>query len=140
MSRPLKIEDLKVWQLACAFEDGVIDLLEGSPRAVRDGKFYVQLSDAAASVASNVAEGFHRYNAAEFANFIRYSRSSLSEAERRLHAGVRKHYWPQAAADPLLAISTNLGPALDGFRRYLLSASARKKAREREASRRARSD
>ena len=36
----------------------MLDLLERSPRAVRDGKFYVQLSDAASSVATNVAEGF----------------------------------------------------------------------------------
>lgn len=130
VARPLDIENLKVWQLACAFEDGVFDLLERSPRAVRDGKFYQQLSDAASSVASNVAEGFYRYNAAEFANFIRYSRSSLAEAERRLHAGVRKRYWPQDSANTQLAIAAHLGPALDGFRRYLLAAAARKKARQ----------
>lgn len=137
MSRPLKIENLKVWQLACAFEDGVLDLLESSPRAVRDGKFYVQLSDAASSVSSNVAEGFYRYNAAEFANFIRYSRSSLAEAERRLQAGVRKGYWPQESADALLAIAAHLGPALDGFRRYLLAVAARKREREHRKPREA---
>jgi four helix bundle protein len=102
-----------------------------SPRAVRDGKFYAQLSDAASSVSSNVAEGFYRYNASEFAHFLRYSRGSLAEAERRLHAGVRKRYWPQASADVNLAIAAHLGPALDGFRRYLLAAAARKRERER---------
>ena len=101
VSRPLDIENLKVWKLACAFEDGVLDLLERSPKAVRDGKFYVQLGDAASSVANNVAEGFYRFNAAEFANFVRYSRASLAEAERQLRAGVRKRHWPQAAADPI---------------------------------------
>lgn len=137
MARPLRIENLKVWELACAFEDGVLDLLESSPRAVRDGKFYVQLSDAASSVSSNVAEGFYRYNAAEFANFIRYSRASLAEAERRLHAGVRKGYWPQTSADAQLGVATHLGPALDGFRRYLLAAAARKREREHRKPRQA---
>jgi four helix bundle protein len=131
VARPLCIDNLKVWQLACAFEDGVLDLLERSPRAVRDGKFYVQLSDAASSVSSNVAEGFYRYNAAEFAHFLRYSRGSLAEAERRLQAGVRKRYWPQTSAEQHLAVAAQLGPALDGFRRYLLAASARKRERER---------
>lgn len=109
----------------------MLDLLERSPRAVRDGKFYVQLSDAASSVATNVAEGFYRYNAVEFANFLRYSRGSLAEAERRLQAGVRKRHWPQASAEPHLAVAAQLGPALEGFRRYLLAAAARKRDRER---------
>lgn len=122
---------MKGWQLACAFEDGALDLLERSPRTVRDGKFHVQLSDVASSVSSNVAEGFYRYSAAEFAHFLRYSRGSLAEAERRLHAGVRKRYWPQTFADPHLAIAAQLGPALDGFRRYLLAAAARTRERER---------
>ena len=125
MSRPLVIDNLRVWKLGCEFEDGVLDLLERSPRAVRDAKFYGQLGDAASSVSSNIAEGFYRYNAREFAQFLRYSRGSLAEAERRLQAGVRKGYWPQASADPLLALSAQLGPALSAFRRYLQEASAR---------------
>ncbi|MEX2271604.1 MAG: four helix bundle protein [Vicinamibacterales bacterium] len=136
MSRPLDIENLKVWKLACAFEDGVLDLLERSPRAVRDAKFYVQLGDAASSVPNNVAEGFYRFNAVEFANFLRYSRGSLGEAERRLRAGVRKSYWQQTAADPWLALAVQLGPAISGFRSYLLAAAARKRARERRRKRR----
>ena len=135
MSRPLNIDDLRVWKLGCQFEDGVLDLLEHSPRAVRDAKFYGQLSDAAASVSSNIAEGFYRYNAREFARFLRYSRGSLAEAERRLQAGVRKGYWPQASVDPLLVISATLGPSLSAFHRYLHDASAR----TRDASQRERS-
>jgi four helix bundle protein len=133
VSRPLDIENLQVWKLACSFEDGVLDLLERSPRAVRDLKFYGQITDAASSVPNNVAEGFYRFNALEFANYLRYSRGSLGEAQRRLRAGVRKGYWPQAAADPLLALAGQLGPAISGFRRYLLEATARKRARERSA-------
>ena len=125
MSRPLKIEDLRVWMLACAFENGVLDLLKRSPSAVRGAKFYAQLGDAASSVPCNIAEGFYRYNAREFAHFLRYSRGSLAEAERRLQAGVRKGYWSKPAADPLLALAARLAPALSAFRRYLLEASAR---------------
>lgn len=128
MSRPLKIDDLIVWKLACEFEDGVLALLARTPRAVRDAKFYGQLSDAATSVASNVAEGFYRFNAAEFANFLRYSRGSLAEAERRLRAGVRKGYWPQLAIEHWLHVAFRLGRAIKGLREYLLNAAARKRA------------
>lgn len=128
MSRPLEIDDLIVWKLACEFEDGVLALLGRTPRAVRDAKFYAQLSDAATSVASNVAEGFYRFNAVEFANFLRYSRGSLAEAERRLRAGVRKGYWPQPAIEHWLHVAFRLGRAIKGLREYLLNAAARKRA------------
>ena len=134
MARELKIENLVVWQLACEFEDGVLDLLERSPTARRDFKLYVQLSDAASSVSSNLAEGFYRFNAREFANFVRYSSGSLGEAERRLRAGVRKRHWAQSQADPLLSLVLRLRPALNGFRLYLLKAAERTQTRRRSAA------
>jgi len=128
MARPLNIDNLVVWKLACEFEDGVVALLQRTPRAVRDFKLYSQLSDAASSVASNVAEGFYRFNASEFAHFLRYSRGSLGEAETRLRSGVRKGYWTDTAIEPWLRIAYRLGRAIQRLREYLLEAAARKKA------------
>lgn len=138
MPRALRIDDLVVWKLACEFEDGVLALLNASPRAVRDGKLYSQLSDAASSVASNVAEGFYRFSAGEFAHFLRYSRGSLAEAERRLQSGVRKGYWTESAVAPLLRIAFRLGRAIKGFREYLLKAAERKRAQSAPGDRRRR--
>ena len=127
MSRPLRIEDLIVWKLACEFEAGVIALLGASPPAVRDFKFASQLGDAASSVAANVAEGFYRYNASEFAQFLRYARGSLAEAEKWLATGVRKGYWNDAQLTTWRAIAARLGPALRGLHNSLLAAAKRKK-------------
>ena len=124
MSRPLKLDDLIVWQLACQFETQVLDLLERRPEARRDFRFTGQLSDAAASVPSNVAEGFHRFRASEFAQFLRYARGSLAESEKRLHTGVRRNYFSQADVDPLLRLARRLGKALTNFQAYLAERAA----------------
>lgn len=127
MSRPLRIEDLIVWKLACEFEAGVLALLQASPAAARDFKFASQLGGAASSVAANVAEGFYRYNAAEFAQFLRYSRASLAEAEKWLATGVRKGYWNEEHLRTWFAIAARLGPALRGLHNSLTAAAKRKK-------------
>lgn len=119
MSRPLKLDELIVWKLACEFEGQVLDLLERRPAVRRDFRFAGQLADAASSVPSNVAEGFHRFRAGEFAQFLRYSRASLAEAEKRLHTGVRRNYFAQAEIDPLLRLARRLGKALMNFQAYL---------------------
>ena len=120
VSRPLRIEDLVVWKLACEFEAGVIALLRASPTASRDFRFSSQLGDAASSVAANVAEGFYRYNAGEFAQFLRYARASLAESEKRLETGVRLGYWRQTDLTTWLAIANRLGPAMRGLHNSLI--------------------
>lgn len=128
MARELVLENLIVWQLACAFEDGVIDLVNATT-AARDYKFAGQITDAATGVPSNVSEGFHRFSAGEFAVFIKYSRSCLAEAEKRLKTGVRKRHFTQAQIDPLLVLGKRLGKGLTNFQDYLERKAAEKKAR-----------
>lgn len=132
MSRPLRIEDLVVWKLACEFEAGVIALLRASPAASRDFRFSSQLGDAASSVAANVAEGFYRYNASEFAQLLRYARASLAESEKRLETGVRLGFWRDTDLTPWRSIAARLGPAMRGLHNSLLKASREKKERDRK--------
>jgi four helix bundle protein len=130
VARELRLEDLVVWQLACQLEDGVIALVQRT-RAARDFRFANQLTDAATDVASDVSEGFHRFRAAEFANFLRYARASLAETEKRLRTGVKKRHFSDADIEPLLLLARRLGKALMNFERYLLRKAAEKKQRER---------
>ena len=130
MSRPLKLDDLIVWRLACEFEGRVLDLVKRTP-AGRDFKFASQLTDAASSVPSNIAEGFHRFRAPEFAQFLRYSRASLAEAEKRLNTGVRRNYFRQSEIDPMLRLARRLGKGTMNFHDYLVRQSAEKKEREK---------
>jgi four helix bundle protein len=119
VGRPLKLDDLVVWQLACEFEGRVLDLVKRTPPAAGDFRFAAQLSDAATSVPSNITEGFHRFRATEFALFLRYARGSLAEAEKRLQTGVRKNYFRQAEVEPLLRLARRLGKGMTNFQAYL---------------------
>jgi len=120
MARELRLDDLVAWQLARELEGCVFDLVRRTP-AERDLKFASQLTDAALSVTSNVTEGFHRFRAREFAQFLRYARGSLGETEQRLRAGVRRNYFAQRDIDPLLRLSRRLGKALFNLQVYLTS-------------------
>lgn len=118
MARALVLGELIVWQLACEFEKGVLELVRRTP-AARDFRFASQITDAASSVPSNIAEGFHRFKAGEFAQFLRYARGSLGEVERRLHTGVLKGYFTQSDIAPLLQLARRLGKGLTNFHDYL---------------------
>ena len=129
MARELRLDDLVCWQLACQLETGVIDLVQRTT-AARDFRFANQLTDAATDVASDVSEGFHRFRAAEFAQFLRYARASLGETEKRLHTGVRKRHFTEADIEPLLHIARRLGKALTNFEAYLLRKADEKRKRQ----------
>jgi four helix bundle protein len=93
------LEELLTYRLAREFKLEVYRLVRESPGASGDYRYRDQLFDAASGVESCVAEGFRRYGAAEFAQFLRYALASLTEAELRLKDGVdRKHF----AADDLI--------------------------------------
>jgi four helix bundle protein len=71
----------------------------------RDWKFKNQLMDAAASVPSNIAEGFVRRTNADFAHFLDIARSSLAECCVHLEDGVDRKYWSAAECEPHLQMA-----------------------------------
>ena len=92
-----RIEDLIAWQLAQSFKLEVYRLLREYPSAVADLRFCDQLRASASSVGMNIAEGFRRYRAREFARFLTIALSSLSESMLWLRDGVDRGHFPDAA-------------------------------------------
>ena len=83
-----KLEELTAWRVAREFKLEVYRVVRSSPAANGDLRLRSQLLEAVASVESNVAEGFERYSAGEFARFLSFSRASAREALVRLQDGV----------------------------------------------------
>jgi len=117
-----RLEDLAAYQLAVSFKLDVYRLVREHPRAEGDWRFRGQLFDSASGVEVSIAEGWRRYNAAEMATFLRYARASLGEAERWLHDGVARGYYPSCALEAALehggrcgAAITNLWKSLQPF-------------------------
>ncbi len=107
-----------MWQLAVSFSHGVADLdaRKGHklPRKLRE-----QLLDAAASVSSNIAEGYARRRPRQFLQFVDYSRGSLAEAETRLRIAVVNRAFTAADIEPLLLLAKRFAVASWRLRQYL---------------------
>jgi four helix bundle protein len=80
-------EDLRAWQTARAFKLAVYRLCDAGPLA-KDLRLRDQLRESAASAVSHIAEGFGRFNPADFARFLGMAKASLVEAQNHLHDAV----------------------------------------------------
>jgi four helix bundle protein len=126
----IALEDMAAYQLAVEVNDRVLELVARSP-AHRDFKFAGQITDAASSLPSDIAEGYERRNPAEFANFVRYARASLREVIQRLPNGVAKGYYTREEISDILRTCYRLSKVLEG-----LFFSLRRQAERRRNGRR----
>lgn len=117
-----KLEDLHAYRLALEFRTEVYRLVDSSEAARRDDQFRSQLFNCVASVAANLAEGWSRFSAAEFCQFLRYARASVEEARVWLKDGVARRYFDEASiaeslrlADRCAATVTALWRSLQPF-------------------------
>jgi four helix bundle protein len=109
-----KLDELVAYQLSLELKQRVFELIYNSP-AAKDVKFAGQVSDAASSLPSDIAEGFYRFNPAEFAHFVKYARSSLQEVRTRLPDGVAKRYYAQTEITDMLLLVDRLSKVLGGL-------------------------
>ena len=78
--------DLDAWRLANELKLGVYALIE-TDKVRRDEDFYRQIRNAASSAPRNIAEGFGRYQPAEFSQYLRVANGSLLETANHLQDG-----------------------------------------------------
>ena len=131
------IHDLRAWQSCRAFKLAVYRLSEAGALA-RDSRLRAQLCEAAASAASNVAEGFGRFNPADFARFLGMARASLVEAQNHLQDAVdRGHISDESRArgHELAQVAVR---DVTSLLEYLQSSNAKENARKARARRQAR--
>ena len=118
---------LAAWQLAFELREQVLKLTQSGP-ASRDRRFCEQLNDSSRSVASNIAEGFGRYDPGDFARFLSIARGSLDETENHLRDGVASNYFPAVLVGPVILKGARCRAAITSLQVYLRSAAAKKKA------------
>src|SRR5687768_16483474 len=91
--------------------------------ASTDRKFCNQIRDAAEDAASDVAEGFVRFRPREFAQFLGYALSSLTEVRQRTRHGHGRRYFSDEAAGKLTVLCVRAEKAATSLRRYLWKVS-----------------
>ena len=105
------------------------------PPSSRDFKYRDQIRDSSDSAHRNVAEGFGRYNPAEFLRFLDIVKASADETRALLRKGHAVRYLSDEQFASLDLLSLRGLQALARLRRYLRSPEAKRNA-DRNRSRR----
>lgn len=91
MAKIERFEDLRCWQEARTLTRDVYRLASERPLA-RDFRLRDQLTAAAVSVMTNIAEGFARYHRGDFIRFLDYAQSSAAEVKSLLYVVLDQRY------------------------------------------------
>ncbi len=106
-----------------------VEALVQRPAFRCDLKFREQITDAAASAARNVAEGFGRYNPGEFARFLDVTRASALEVQACLQRARDAGYIQEPEFRGLYTLVNRGNQATARFQRYLRSSAAKQNAK-----------
>ena len=131
-------DQLTTWQTARAFKLAVYRLCDDGPLA-NDYKLRDQLRSAAASAPSQIAEGFGRFNPADFARFVGMAKASLVEAQNHLQDAVDRNHISEEVRKEHHALAQVAVREAIAFIEYLQSERAlqnAKRAREKRQQRR----
>jgi four helix bundle protein len=110
-------ERLEVWHKAIAFSDLIHEATKSFPNDERFG-LTNQISRAANSVSSNIAEGAARTNA-DFARFVGYATGSLFEVVSQSFLARRRGYLAEDAFRRIYADAEEIARMLSGLRKSL---------------------
>ena len=78
-----RLDELRAWALARVFKVGIYRLIDSGALA-SNSTLEHQLRDAAASAPANIAEGFGRFDPADFARFVKIGPASILECRNHL--------------------------------------------------------
>ena len=123
----LSYRDLEVWQQAMDLVEAVYRLTADLPDTERYG-LRSQTQRAAVSIPSNIAEGFGRGSAADYARFINIARGSLMELETQLALMVRLNLVDREDVLPMWDRCRSVGRMLTALRGSLTRSKCPPKA------------
>jgi four helix bundle protein len=116
-----RFEDIKAWQEARVLAGLTHDTIKSSEAFARDLRFRDQVTSAAVSVMSNIAEGFSRRSTREFAQFLFVAKGSVAELQSQLYVALDQGYIDQPAFQKLYSQADQVARLTSGFITYLLT-------------------
>ena len=123
-----RFNDLRAWQACRAYKQAVYTICAEGPLS-RDWGRRGQLEESVAGPPGHLAEGFGRFNPAEFARYTVIARSSLMESQNHLRDAVDKQYISEAKRQELDALAETALKEVTGLMEYLQSPEALRNAR-----------
>ena len=129
MTRGVKrFTDLRAWQACDVFKKAVYRLCDNKPIADDMGR-RKQIEESSSRPTAHVAEGFGRFNPADFARFCVIARSSLMESQNHLLDFVDKRYITEDVRLELNELAETALEEVTGLMEYLQSPEALRNAR-----------
>jgi len=113
-----RFEDLIAWQLAHELQEEIFAFTSRAP-VNKDVNFCNQIRDSSRSAVRNIAEGFGRYYAKEFARFLRIAIGSLHETKSHLLDGKDRRYLSDSEHVRLLRLTLRALKASSRLLAYL---------------------
>ena len=104
-------EDLDVWKRACRLAISTYKLLD----ACQDKGLFSQMTRAAVSVPSNIAEGAERHTNKEFINFLYIAKGSVAELRTQFYLASRLELVNIDEAKKLISEAKELSSMLQGL-------------------------
>ena len=120
MATAQQFEDLQIWQEARCLAREVYKITK-QPSFRRDFSLRDQITRAATSTMSNIAEGFERGSRKEFIQFLNIAKGSNGEARSQLFVALDQEHIDQKIFSSLGQSATLLSQRLARFIRYLAS-------------------
>ena len=120
MAKIERFEDMKAWQRARELTRSIYSICRKGGLA-KDFGLRDQMTRAAVSIGSNIAEGFERGGDREFAQFISQAKGSCGELRSQLCTAFDVGYVTQEEFESLRLMSEEISAMLSSLMRYLKS-------------------
>jgi len=118
MSKINSFSELNVWKKSRSFTKSIYKNTNEFPSSEEYG-LKSQITRAAVSIMSNIAEGFHRYSKKEFINFLVISRGSIAEVQSHLFVAFDLKYITKEQFNELYSQSEDIFKQINALIKYL---------------------
>jgi len=115
-----RFEDLECWKEARILVNMVYDAINSSNKFRGDYQLRNQITDAAVSSMSNIAEGFSRHTNREFIQYLFISKSSATEVQSEAYVALDQKYISQETFENLYNQAEKVSRLDSGLISYLL--------------------
>lgn len=115
---PYTFREIKVWQKAHELVIEIYKITKEFPNSEKYG-LVTQLRRSAASIATNIVEGYKRRSSKDFAHFLNMADASLEETKYHLLLACDLKYLGNDIYEQLLIKADEVGRMLFGFQKKL---------------------
>jgi four helix bundle protein len=125
-----RFEDLQCWQEARILVSSVYTAIKGSKEFQSDFRLRAQITGAAVSSMSNIAEGFSRRSNNEFIQYLFISKSSSSEVQSEAYVALDQGYITREVFDRIYELAEKVSKLTSGLISYLRLNQKREKTQQ----------